>query len=267
MFTDWLHLSLVLALILLYGAFLLVVGPLRRRFHTDFQIWAEPVEVREVLLVSGGVLALLVADASPLHDLSENYLLTAHMVQHLLMTMVAPPLILLGLPAWFFRPLRRTAVGERALRLASNPIIAIVFFNLGLAYWHLPIMYNAALSNHYLHFLEHFTFMAGAFVLWWPVLSPLKDLRLHYPGQILYLFVQSLLPAVVAAFITFSTRLVYVWYADKPRLMDDLTPVVDQQVAGLLMKLVGTLILWFAATVIFFIWYNHEEAEIEKSWE
>lgn len=267
MFTDWLHLTLVLGLVLLYGAYLLAVGPLRRRYHSDYRIWAEPVEMREVLLMSGGVLALLVADASPLHDWSENYLLTAHMVQHLLMTMVAPPLILLGLPAWFFRPVQQTRAGRYILRRASNPIVAIVFFNVGLAAWHLPQFYNAALQSHYLHYVEHITFLLGAFVLWWPVLSPLKDMRLHYPGQILYLFVQSLLPAVVAAFITFSDRLIYTFYADKARLLDELTPVLDQQIAGLLMKLVGTFILWLVATIIFFIWYNHEEAEIEKLWE
>lgn len=264
---DWLHLSLVVGLIALYGGYLLLIGPIRRRFQTPDQIWAEPVELREVILFSTGILVLLVSEASPLHDLAEYYWLSAHMVQHLLMTMIAPPLLLLGTPGWVVRPVLRNPRVYRVARLATQPLVAIVVFNAGLAFWHLPALYNAALANHLVHNLEHLTFMVGAFVLWWPIFSPVKQLpRLNYPAQILYLFVQSLLPAIVAAFITFSTRLLYTFYADKPRIWD-IAAITDQQIGGLIMKLVGTLILWFVATVIFFIWFQHEEAEVEKSWE
>ena len=264
---DWLHLSVIFGLIAVYGAYLLAVGPVRRRFHTPDQIWAEPVELREVLFFSGGILTLLVADASPIHDLSEHYLFSAHMVQHMLMTMVAPPLLLLGTPAWVVRPVLRNPWVARAARLATKPLVAIAVFNGVLALWHLPWLYNGALTNHYLHILEHIAFLGSAFLLWWPIFSPVKELpRLNYPGQMLYLFVQSLLPAVIAAFITFSNRLIYTYYADKPRLWD-ISPIMDQQIAGLIMKLAGTFIFWLAATVIFFIWFNYEEAEIEKSWE
>ena len=264
---DWLHLSVIVGLIAVYGAYLLLVGPLRRRFHTADQIWAEPVEPREVLFFSGGILALLVADASPIHELSEQYLFSAHMVQHMLMTMVAPPLLLLGTPAWMLRPALRSSAVIRVARQVTRPLPAIVIFNGTLAVWHLPWFYNAALTNHYVHILEHLTFLGSAILLWWPIFSPLKELpRLNYPAQILYLFVQSLLPAIIAAFITFSTRLIYTYYADKPRLWD-ISPITDQQIAGLIMKLAGTLIFWLAATIIFFIWFRYEEAEVEKSWE
>ena len=126
---DWLHLSVIVGLIALYGAYLLLVGPLRRRFHTADQIWAEPVEPREVLFFSGGILALLVADASPIHELSEQYLFSAHMVQHMLMTMVAPPLLLLGTPAWMLRPALKYSAVIQVARQVTRPLPAIVIFN------------------------------------------------------------------------------------------------------------------------------------------
>jgi putative membrane protein len=103
--------------------------------------------------------------------------------------------------------------------------------------------------------------------MWWPIFSPLKELpRLSYPLQMLYLFIQSLVPAVIASFITFSDRVIYGWYASAPRITD-MSPLIDQQMGGLIMKIVGGFALWIPATIIFFLWYRHDQAEIEKSWE
>jgi putative membrane protein len=91
--------------------------------------------------------------------------------------------------------------------------------------------------------------------------------RLSYPGQLVYLFVQSILPAVVASFITFADRPVYEFYANAPRMLG-ISAIDDQQMAGGLMKLVGSVVLWTFMSVIFFKWYNREEAaEQEPRWE
>jgi putative membrane protein len=261
------HPSVLFGLVALYAGYLLLIGPLRRRFHTPDQIWKEPVETREILFFSLGVLALLIAEVSPLHDLSEDYLFSAHMAQHLLMTMAAAPLLLLGTPAWVFRPILQHPVSARLARLLTRPIVAIILFNATLALWHMPELYNLALANHAVHSLEHFSFVFTAALLWWPIFSPLPELpKLSYPLQMLYLFVQSLVPAVIAAFITFSDRVIYSWYAAAPRLWG-ISPLADQQIGGLMMKIIGGIALWVPATIIFFIWYQHDEAEVEKSWE
>jgi putative membrane protein len=97
--------------------------------------------------------------------------------------------------------------------------------------------------------------------MWWPVLSPISELpRLNPPLQMAYLFMQSLLPAVMASFITFSDTVVYSYYEDAPRIWG-MSALADQQVAGGAMKLLGTLILWSYMTVVFFRWYSQEEAE------
>ena len=98
-------------------------------------------------------------------------------------------------------------------------------------------------------------------MMWWPILSAVPELpRLSYPLQMAYLFLQSLLPAVLASFITFSDGVVYRFYGEAPRIWG-LSPVDDQQIAGGLMKLVGSLILWGFIAVAFFRWYQREERE------
>jgi putative membrane protein len=138
-------------------------------------------------------------------------------------------------------------------------VVALLLFNGTLAAWHLPEMYDWTLWSHNAHILEHVTFFLGAVLLWWPVFSPLPELpRLSYPLQMLYLFVQSLVPGVIAALVTFSDRVMYPSYDAAPRITD-LSPLADQQLAGLIMKIVGTFVLWLLATVIFFIWANRDE--------
>jgi putative membrane protein len=103
--------------------------------------------------------------------------------------------------------------------------------------------------------------------MWWPVVSPLDELpRLSPPLQMGYLFLQSLLPSVMASFITFSDRAVYPVYQHAPRLLG-ITPIEDQQMAGGLMKVLGSIILWSIMSYVFFQWYNREQAETEApSW-
>jgi putative membrane protein len=98
--------------------------------------------------------SLLVVFASlngPLHDLSDTYLFSAHMVQHLLLTMLFPPLIIVGVPGWMIRPALRNRVVNLLARKITRPFSCFVIFNLVIAGWHLPIFYNAAMANHGIH--------------------------------------------------------------------------------------------------------------------
>jgi putative membrane protein len=213
------------------------------------------------VLFTLGVLVIYLAEGTPLHELSEQYLFTAHMVQHLLLISLAVPLMLLGTPAWLLRPALDHPLLARLLRAATKPVVALLLFNGTLAFWHLPEMYDWALWSHNAHILEHVMFFTTAVILWWPIFSPLPELpRLSYPLQILYLFVQSLVPGVIAALVTFADRVIYPTYDAAPRITH-LSPLADQQMAGLIMKIVGTFMLWLLATVIFFIWANREEPE------
>ena len=254
---DWhLHSDVVLLLLLLEGAYLYAVIQLRQRLSD-----AGRVKRSQIATFSLGVLVLYVAAGTPIHDISERYLLSAHMFQHLLFTLVAAPLLLVGTPAWLWQALLRGTRAMKVARFLTRPLLTFALFNAVLLLTHLPPVVDLALRQHAFHLWIHAVLVVSALLMWWPILSSLPELpRLSYPLQMGYLFLQSLLPSVLAAFITFSDRVVYPFYAQAPRIWG-LSHIQDQQVAGLIMKLLGSLILWSFIAVAFFQWFAREERE------
>jgi putative membrane protein len=238
------------------GAYLACVGPLRGRFAGSAPV--PPARVQTFLL---GVLVMFIALVSPLDILGDRYLLTAHMVQHLLITLVAPPLLLLGTPRWLLRPLLIPRFALPIGRWLTSPLVAFVLFNATFALWHVPAFYDAALRSLPIHILEHVTMFATATLTWWPIFSPLDELpRLSEPAQCVYLFFESLPPTILGALITFSGAVLYPTYRDAPRIWG-LSPLDDQQVGGLIMWIPGALVFFGVLTVVFIRWLNRDEYE------
>lgn len=261
---DWSVQPDALLLVLALGwAYYYAVTELRLRVAD-----AGRVRRGQVALFSLGVLTLFVAGGTPLHDLGEEYLLSAHMLQHLLFSLVAAPLLIAGTPAWLWQTLLG---GPRVLpvaRLLTRPLVAFALFNGYLVLTHLPPVMELTLRLGAVHFLAHLALVVTAMLMWWPILGPLAQLpRLSYPLQMAYLFLQSVLPVVIASFITFADHPVYSFYAEAPRLWG-ISPLADQQIGGGLMKLLGSVILWSFMVVIFFKWYAQEQAEAQgPRWE
>jgi len=201
--------------------------------------------------------ALFVIFASlngPLHDLSDDYLFSAHMVQHLLLTLAMPPLLIAGIPGWMLRPLLRNRAVSAIARRITKPIVCFSIFNIVIAAWHVPALYNLAMANHNVHIFEHLMFMAAAVLMWWPLMSPLPELpRLAYPGQMLYCFLMSVPMSIVAVYITMADQVLYPAYASAPRI-SPLSPMDDQMLGGLIMWVPGGLIFALIMTVVFFKW-------------
>ena len=204
----------------------------------------------------GGFLAVLLgALTGPVHDLSDYYLFSAHMVQHMLLVFAMPPLLLYGTPGWMLRPLLRDPRLLGLGRLVTRPSGAFAAFNVVLVAWHLPPLYNLAMEHHGVHIVEHLMIMAASVILWWPVLSPLPELpRAAYPVQLLYLFVVGLPMVMVAIFISMADSVLYPYYEAAPRIWEGLTPRADQHVGGLIMWIPGGLIFLAAISVVFFRW-------------
>lgn len=215
-----------------------------------------------------GVITLYAAAGSPLHDLGERYLLSAHMLEHLLLAMVAAPLLVAGTPAWLWEAILCGPRVYPVSRALTKPIVAFSIFNALLVLTHLPRTMDLALHVAAFHFFLHMVLVLSAMLMWWPVLSALPQLpRPAPPVQMGYLFLQSILPAVIASFVTFADHPVYSFYAHAPRIWH-ISAVTDQQIAGGTMKLLGSLILWSFMTMIFFRWYTREQAESqEPRWE
>jgi putative membrane protein len=194
-----------------------------------------------------------------LHDLSDNYLFSAHMVQHLLLTLVAPPLLIMGTPGWMLRPaLRWPGVAAAARWLTAAPH-AFVIFNVVMIAWHLPPMYALAMAQHPVHIVQHLCFMIAATLMWWPVLSPLPELpRLSYPGQILYLFLMTIPMSLIAVCIGYAGHSLYLAYASAPRVWG-ITPLQDQTLGALIMWIPGGFFFFAVISVIFYRWQQEGE--------
>jgi len=221
---------------------------------------------RRVMAFAGALVVLGVSLNGPLHSLSDGYLFSAHMVQHLALTLVFPPLLLYGTPAWVVRPLLGRGWVLRLARVATRPLAAGTLFSVPITLWHWPQFYEAALEHHPLHIVQHLVFIATAVIMWWPILAPVPELpRASYPTQLIYLFALGLPMSLAGALITLSERVLYPFYAAAPRIWG-LAPLADQQLGGLLMWVVGTLVLWATATVVWFRWSAREESgDVERA--
>jgi putative membrane protein len=189
-----------------------------------------------------------------LHDLSDSYLFSAHMVQHLLLAMGVAPLLIMGTPGWMIRPALRVPAVAWIGRKLSNPITCFAIFNVVLIGWHLPPLYNAALEYHPLHIVEHLILLVASVIMWWPILSPLPELpRLSYPAQMLYLFLMTIPMSLVSVSIAYASSVLYPFYASAPRVIH-LSPMEDQMLGGLIMWIPGGLYFFAVISVIFYRW-------------
>lgn len=220
-----------------------------------------PDRRRRTTLFSVGMACLWLGADWPVHDLAEGYLYSVHMAQHLLFTLVAPPLLIAGTPAWMWRDILRPRWLFLAFRFLTRPIVALILFNGLLLFTHWPEVVDASVRSELTHFSLHVLLFGSAILVWWPVMSPLVELpALTPPAQMIYLFVQSLAPTIPASFLTFGHTLLYPVYGTFPRIWG-ISALNDQLIAGLLMKLVGGFILWGFVATIFFRWHAREERD------
>ena len=253
-FPSWhFHPDVWLLIVLLGGAYWLVIR------HESAKTGQAAASVGQRVAFTAGVAALFVASDWPVHDLSEGYLYSAHMVQHLLVTLVAAPLLLLGMPAWLARRLLSPKWLFAIVKTVARPVPNLFQANLILVLSHWPIVVEGTLRHHELHFVAHAILLTSALIMWLPVVSPHPDIpRLPPILQMLYLFVQTIVPTVPASFLTLGHGLLYPIYGTFPRLWG-ISAISDQQVAGLIMKIGAGMYLWALIAVIFFRWYADEE--------
>jgi cytochrome c oxidase assembly factor CtaG len=209
-----------------------------------------------------GLFSLWLAAASPADTLAEE-LLSAHMVQHILLLTVAPPLLLLGspllpvvrgLPSAIRRTIVRPLSHQRWLRRVghalTHPAMAFVVSSVILWAWHVPALYDLALRMPAVHTVEHALFFGGGLLFWWPVVQPWPT-RGRWPrgAMIPYLLVADVQNTILAAILTFSDRVLYQWYNSAPRV-GSLTPLQDQMLAGVLMWVPMSLVYLVPAVAL-----------------
>jgi putative membrane protein len=199
-----------------------------------------------------GVLLLLLDLVSPLDALADQYLFSAHVLQHLLLALVIPPLLLLGTPAFDLGRLNKL---ERAI--GQPPVSWLLGVGVMLA-WHIPALFNTALANDGLHIVQHLSFLITGTIFWWPILAPLESRRLPALSAIAYLFSACVCCSLLGAFLTFAPAGLYPAYLNPRARLWGLDPASDQQLGGMLMWVPGCFV--YLAGILWTVkrWYSQE---------
>ncbi len=250
--------TVLVGLSLFCALYLFGVGPLRR------SLWPlEKIERRQIILFFAGVFVIFLALVSPLDEIGDHYLFSAHMVQHLLLILALPPLLLIGTPGWLLKPLLQKPLIARLGRFLTLPLPALLVFNFVFAVYHVPALYDWTLRDETVHIIVHLLLMATAVITWSPILSPLREWRLALSFQVLYLFLQAIPPTILGALITFSPEAIYPTYVAAPRVFD-ISALEDQQMAGVIMWIPGALVYLLALTIVFFKWFGDADSRDQE---
>jgi putative membrane protein len=199
----------------------------------------------------GAMVMLWVASDWPVHDIGEEYLYSVHMAQHMMLSYFLPPLVLMATPEWLLRVLVGNGRFYRVVVFLTKPVVAALLFNAVVIITHVPAVVTASVANGPLHYSLHFAVVMFSLLMWMPVVGPFPELQISPIGKCIYLFVQSLVPTIPAAWLTFADGAVYKSY-DQPVRVWGLSVVFDQQLAGAIMKTGGGIFLWAIIIFIFF---------------
>ena len=210
-----------------------------------------PSLLRSALFFTGLLLAFF-AVASPVATIAVHYLVSAHLLQNVVLAEWTPALVVLGLGPW----VAGWVAGHRVTRTLTRPLVALPLWLLTYALWHVPFAYEAALGNRVVLDLEHASYLAAGFLLWWPVF---QDEPWHLPsgGKAAYLFAAFVLASPLGLILALLPSPLYDTYVDAPRLWG-IAPLEDQQIGGTLMA-VSEAIVFFGLLAFFFVRFMAEE--------
>lgn len=257
---DWRHWHnepyLVGGLIFLGWAYAILFGPLRSRFGAEL-----PFPKKHAIAFYSALVIFYLAVGSPLDQVGERYLLSAHMIQHQLLLYPSAILFLCGLPSWLFTSLSQRPWLKSLVRFFTHPMSCAVIYISVLSGWHVPAIYDWALQDKIVHVVEHVMFFAAALFYWWPILSPAADAPPLKPGaQMVYLLAVTIGMTPLFAFLAFSEEILYPTYEFAPRLFANFDPMEDQILGAAIMKLGGLMVTFCALAVCFYRWYSTSDS-------
>lgn len=216
----------------------------------------------QMIPLSAGIILLLVTFGVPMDIIGMYHMFSVHMVQHLLLSLAIPPLLILSIPKWylshFFQEHQRFA---RVFRGLTYPLVSGLVFNATIWFWHAPPLLSAMMSNTGLHILANLLYLVTGLLFWWPLVNPIPEQMhgLSLGAKLAYLFFSDMPMMLLGAGMTFSTPL-YSFDMSNPT-MHMLVTTQDQQVGGLFMWVVGSIFFIVIASILFLRWMLHQEKE------
>ena len=223
---------------------------------------------RQITTFTVMILLLWLASDWPMHDIAEEYLYSVHMVQHMVISYIVPPLALLATPEWLFRLLIGRGRTYKVVRFLTRPVVGVLVYNITLMITHIPQIVNRSAAGGPLHYSLHVLIVTTSLMFWVPVCGPIREWRMADGAKMIYLFGTSLIPTIPAGWLTFAEGAVYKHYDTMVRV-GGINVLSDQQAAGGIMKLGGSIFMWSIIIFIFFKRfmgsffkeqsYNHED--------
>ena len=229
----------------------LYTGPLNKKH-------AYPV--RQSLCFYLGLLLVYLTVASPLDQIGEDFLFSLHMVQHMILIYILPPIFIVSTPVWLLDSMLENPVVLKVVKCLVHPVVAGLVFTFTYTVWHIPVLYEMALWNKQVHILEHWTMFLTAILIFWSILSPSKRLPASsYGVKMLYVFVLMIGQFPVFGYLTFSGEVFYPTYEFAPRIIG-LSALEDQVLGGVIMKLFNMVASLAVFGGSFYAWYRSDEA-------
>ncbi|GCF11160.1 cytochrome c oxidase assembly protein [Dictyobacter arantiisoli] len=251
---NW-HPSVFLILLLLIGAYVYSIGPLRRRYQL-----ADAVSRGRMVAFFLGLAALALCVITPLQAIA-HILFTGHMIQHMVLALVAAPLLVVGLPGWLVAFCLRPRPLRFVFRWLTMPLIAALLFNANLWLWHAPSIMNSMMMSDAADFLSLTLYLLTGMLFWWPLFGAQVDgiFSLNAAGKLIYILLSDMPMVLLGAGLTFTPPL-YPMYEGTARLIG-WSPSTDQQLGGLIMWVPGGIYLIVMASVILIQWFRQIEKQ------
>lgn len=244
---------LLLTLLGVGWLYALAIGPFRGQLNGG-----QPFPVRQSILFYSGLILTYLTVGSPLDQIGEQFLFSAHMVQHMLLIYACAPLFIFGTPSWVIDWVLKPRFLTKAMRFLTHPACCGLLFTFVYTVWHVPALYESALHDKRMHVLEHWTmFGLGLLMLWPSLTNSTRVPRRPYPTRMLTIFLLMVGQLPVFAFLCFSGEVLYPTYEWAPRIID-LDPLNDQILGGIIMKVVN---MGFSLTLLGTIFYQWAAAD------
>ncbi|MEC0373399.1 cytochrome c oxidase assembly factor CtaG [Paenibacillus chibensis] len=266
-------------MLIVTAAYFLVIGPLSERFEG-----AEPVSISKKISFVCGMLILYLAQGGPI-SLLGHLMFTFHMTTMALSYLVAPPLLMMGIPAWLWRAFLKVNPFKK-LGFFSRPVVAAVLFNGLFSFYHFPAVHDYVMLHFAVHRIYYLVLFIAAILMWWTLINPLpeKD-KISGLAKIGFIFLNMVLLTPACGLIIFSTKPMYATYSDPntwaqamgycvsgdpskllqsfggPTFFNIMSTKVDQQVGGIVMKFIQEFIFASMLGKVFFQWYKSENKE------
>ncbi|OPH50673.1 cytochrome C oxidase assembly protein [Paenibacillus ferrarius] len=247
---------------------LVVVGYVYRRFVVKGN--GNSIEVGSVTVVQQlsfytGLFLFYVGQGSPINYIGHHYLFSMHMLQQTILYLIVPICIWLGTPEWLLRPFMRNVVFRGLFSFFSRPLIALFLFNMLFSIYHMPLIMDNLMKNELALLGYHTLLLFTAFMMWFPVFCPIPELnRLNDLKKIAYIFGNGILLTPACALIIFADSVIYDMYSNVTVPFAHLSPLDDQQLGGVIMKIIQEIVYGATLAYIFFRWYRRERKEDDE---